>query len=280
MIPLNRLKKDVQFNTELTQLVDVLKGIAASRYHVLERQLALFEPYAKAAGELLAAVDVRRVVHPFLQPQTATVGAILVTSDAGFLGGLNTQVVTAGLRETGPQGALTVIGERGAGYLEDLRRRYTRFPGIQDTARSELAMTVRDHVVEQVLSGQVGKLVVAYPRPISFAVQQVTIETLLPCTAWLPEGQARGANEMLWESRMADVVEYVVAQRLGHRLDELFALSRLAEMAARAMHLEGSHQELVQRGKRLKAHYFRARHEIIDRSLREIVSAQLLCKSA
>lgn len=280
MIPLLKLKKDVSFNTELTLLVDVLKGIAASKYRILERQLALFEPYFKAAGDILSLINVRAVAHQFVQPPVATVSAILVTSDAGFLGGLNSQVINAGLREAGPQGVLTVIGERGAGYLEDLRRRFTKFPGIQDAARAELAEAVRDHVIDQVLSGQVGKVVVAYPHPVSFAVQHVTVETLLPCSAWIPEEPARQGDpqEVIWESRVADVVEYVVAQWIGHRLTELFALSRLAELGARAVHLEGSYQELLQQGKRLKSQYFRAKHEVVDRSMREIISAQLMYK--
>ncbi|MBI3011394.1 MAG: F0F1 ATP synthase subunit gamma [Candidatus Omnitrophica bacterium] len=301
MIPLTRLKKDVLFNTELTKVVDVLKGIAAARFHVLERQLALFEPYAKAAETILGAAALDQVDHPFVRPRGQRAGVVMVTSDAGFLGGLNSQVVTLGLREGGAGALLTVIGERGVNYLRDLRHECTAFPGIQDTSRFSLAVAVRDHVVQGVLRGECGRLVIVYPKPLSFAVQEVTVETLLPCSEWshhlsgpptagpigeqhtvgLPlAAQRQVVGEMLWESRVDDVVEYVVAQRLGHRLEEIFALSRLAELAARAVHLEGSYQELVRRGKKLRQEYFRARHEIIDRSMREIFAAQLLYKGS
>ncbi|MBI4355445.1 MAG: F0F1 ATP synthase subunit gamma [Candidatus Omnitrophica bacterium] len=278
MIPLIRLKKDVLFNSELTKVVDVLKGIAAARFHILEKQLALFERYSTAAKDFLALVgNLNAVRHPFVHPDTEKTAALLVTTDAGFLGGLNNQVVALGAHEAGDDGPLSVIGERGADAVRDLHRNFERFRGIDDSARLPLAMQVRDHIVGQVRSGECGRLVVVYPKPISFAVQEVTVETLLPCRAWAPKDRpAIPAESVIWESSMADVLEYVVNAWIGHRLIEIFALSRLAELAARAVHLEGSYQELLRQGKSLKLQYFRARHEVIDRSMREIFAAQLL----
>ena len=125
MIPLTKLKKDVQFTQELTKIIDVLKGIAAARFHVLERQLVVFERCFQAAAEFMDLIDVSRVRHPFVQAQVPAVGVVMVTSDAGFLGGLNMQVVNAGLQEAGATGVLTVIGERGGNYLRDLRHSHT-----------------------------------------------------------------------------------------------------------------------------------------------------------
>ena len=279
MISLVRLKKDVQFNTELTKVVDVLKGIAAARFHVLERQLAVFEQYFEAVQQFLNLVQLDRVAHPFAQSRTPVVGVVMVTSSAGFLGGLNSQVLTAGLRERSASGgALTVIGDRGASALRDAGIACTAFPGIEDSARLSLALEVRDHLVRQMLSGMCGRLVVVYPKPISFALQRVTTEVLLPCTEWAVAPPAP-APECLWESSVEDAMEYVVSQWLGYRLDVIFAWSRLSELAARAVHLEGSYQELLRRGKQMRLQYFRARHEVIDRSMREIFAAQLLSKT-
>lgn len=277
MIPLIRLKKDVQFNGELTKVVDVLKGIAAARYHVLERQLSLFEQFFQICEEFFGSVDLTRLNHPFVRPASPGTAVLMVTTDAGFLGGLNTQVVSAGLKEGGGDGFYSVIGERGAGTLRELHQECTSFPGIEDDGREPLAFAVRDHLVRQVLTGECGRVVVVYPKPISFAVQEVTVETLIPFGAGgRPVGGQVASLDLLWESQPEDVVEYVVIQWLGHRLSALFALSRLSELAARSVHLEGSYQELTRIGKRLRNQYFRSRHEVIDRSMREIFAAQLL----
>jgi F0F1-type ATP synthase gamma subunit len=204
----------------------------------------------------------------------------MVTSDAGFLGGLNAQVVSLGVSEGGPTALFTVIGERGTHYLRDSKQPVTAFPGIQDDARNRLALAsaVRDHVIRQVLEGACGRVIVVYPKPVSFTVQEITLETLIPCSTWVAQraGQTRIVPSLLWESQMDEVMEYVILQWIGRRLDEIFAFSRLAELAARAVHLEGSYQELLRRGKKLKLQYLRARHEVIDRSIREVCAAQLL----
>jgi len=201
----------------------------------------------------------------------------MITSNEGFLGGLNSQVVAAGLQEAGADAVLTVIGSQGRNYLRHVRQRVAVFPGVMDAMRYEQAVALRDHVVREVLQGRCGRVVIAYPKAVSFSSQQVQVEPLIPCTAWIPNAkQPAKAIGTVWESDQAEVVEYVVTGWLAHRLDEIFALSRLAELSARAVHLEGSYQELLRQGKRLKHHYLRARHEVIDRSIREISSSQLM----
>lgn len=281
MIPLIKLKKDVQFNGQFTKIVDAMKGIAAARFHQLERQLTLFEPFAQGAATLLAGIDVGSLNHPLLRPTVKRTAAVLVTSDEGFLGGLNAQVVAAGLEEAGPEVWVTVIGNQGRNSMRGAGYAVTQFPGVVDATRAQAALTVRDHLIQQVKDRVIGKIIVAYPRALSFAVQQVQVETLVPCTGWVTQAtkdQPRSAVPTEWESDPADVVAYVVGHWIAHRLEEIFALARLAEFSARAVHLEGSYQELLRQGRKLKFQYMRSRHEVIDRSIREVSASQLLFK--
>ena len=277
MIPLVKLKKDVQFNGLFTKLVDAMKGIAAARFYVLQRRLSLFEPFSEAAGSILAGMHLQGIDHPFLRPTVQRTGIVLVTSDEGFLGGLNAQVVGAGLHEGGSIPVLMIVGSQGRNYVRDLASKATVFAGIADATRFQGAVALRDHLVRQVMQGACGRVVIAYPKALSFAVQQVQVEALIPCTGWIAGAkQPAQAVGMLWESDPASIVEYVVTGWLAHRLDEIFAMSRLAELAARAIHLEGSYQELIRQGKKLRASYLRTRHEVIDRSIREISASQLM----
>ena len=50
----------------------------------------------------------------------------------------------------------------------------------------------------------------------------------------------------------------------------------MAELSARAVHLEGSTQELQREGKKLRQQYFRKRHELIDSSMRELFAARVI----
>ena len=66
---------------------------------------------------------------------------------------------------------------------------------------------------------------------------------------------------------------------IGQKFDEIMGLSRLAEFAARFVHLEASSQKLKETDNKTHLEYFRVRHELIDRNMRELFAARLLYAS-
>ena len=101
----------------------------------------------------------------------------------------------------------------------------------------------------------------------------------MPCQGWLDLAGLRRyvpGGKILLESSRGKILEYLVWLWLGERMYEVLGMSRLAELAARAVHLEGSTQELQREGKKLRQKYFRKRHELIDSSMRELFAARLI----
>ncbi len=277
MASIARLKQEIQFNARLGGLLDALKSIAAQQFQSLERAFTSNPAFFEAVQTIAGTLNVERMTHPFTQAE-GSIGVIIVTSDTGLLGGLNQQVLTTGLQEFRRQpGELLVIGERGAAYAREAKLPCRAFPGVVDTGRRVLAAQVRDYALNQVLAGRLSALSIVYPRAVSFTLQRVELLRVLPCTQWFKAGHVpRGARSgpVLLESSASNVLEYLVWLWLGERLFEVFGLSRLAELAARSVHLEGSSQELQRRGQKLWVRYFRERHEVIDRSMRELFAAR------
>ena len=272
------LRKDIQFHVRLAGLLEVLKAIAAQRFQALERSLKLNDKFFAALGAMTSGFDLSALKHPFVQG-TGPVGVIAVTSDAGLLGGLNQQVILAAVKEYREEpGEIIVIGKRGVPYVRERRLPCREFPGVQDETRRALSEQVRDYAINQVLEGKLGRLTIVYPKALSFTVQRVEVIPALPCQAWLQtdEPGMRGHEGTLLESSISRVLEYLVWAWLGEKLFEVFGHSRLAELAARAVHLEGSLQELRRRKQKLQLRYFRERREIIDRNIRELSAARSL----
>lgn len=276
MKTLSAIKKDLEFNRSLSSLIEVLKNIAVQQYRMLEQRMKSFEQLQLVIAGFFRFIDFNQVRHVFVHPAEDRQAVIAVTSDSGLLGGLNMQVVGAALAELEQiPGQLIVIGERGKSYASEGRIPFVAFPGIRDEERYEQAAQLRDYVINKVLSGAYSQLRVVYPRPVSFTVQKIEVLTLLPFSAPQSQGQDL-SGEIILESRLADTVEYLVYLWIGHKLFEVFGLSRLAEFAARYVHLEESLQKLKDMDNKLKLQYFRARHELIDRNMRELFSARLL----
>jgi F0F1-type ATP synthase gamma subunit len=89
-------------------------------------------------------------------------------------------------------------------------------------------------------------------------------------------GGGAPSYDVIMESSQGDIVAYLVYIRMAQVLYEIFGFSRLAEFAARFVHLEESIQRLKDLDKKLRLQYFRARHELIDRNMRELFAARSL----
>ena len=274
------LKQDIQFNGRLGSLLGILKSIAAQQYQALEEQLKFNPKLFESLQAIAGTFNLEHFAHPFTSDH-GPVGVIAVTTDNGLLGGLNQQVIVAGLREYRKEpGELIIVGKRGTSYAREYRTPCHEFPGIQEENRRKLAEQVRDYAMNQVLSGKLGRLSIVYPRSYSFIVQRIETLTVLPCQGWL-HGEERPrirGGPVLMESPVAKVLEYLVYVWLGEKLYEVFGSSRLAEFGARSAHLEGSTQELQRRKGRLMRKYFRERREIIDRGMRELFAGRAVRK--
>ena len=288
---LSQLRRDLRFNAEFLQLIQTLKNIAASQYHTLEREKERFADFMEQFAGFFRVVDMADVNDPLVRGATPVVGIVLVTSDSGFMGGLNAGVIQDGYDVQGAlpadQVQYIVIGEKGAAKLTENGRAFKAFPGIRDDTRYEQALEIRDYLVQEVLAGRIGKVVVVHPRPISFTQQTIDTFPLLPCGALFDkEAESaltahKGAIKMIAdarkvrvESEFRDMVQYLAGVWVASKLYEVFEDSKLAEYAARAMHLEESVQKLEKEHKKLKHQCFRAAHELVDKGMRESFSSR------
>ncbi|MCX5667885.1 MAG: F0F1 ATP synthase subunit gamma [Candidatus Omnitrophica bacterium] len=289
MQSVQKLKKELQLNTELTDLLDVLKGIASSEFRALERNKERFAKFLNAFEGFFQMIDFSLAEHPFARDRSGKLGIIMVTSDEGFMGGLNTKVINAALNYDGAdKAALIIIGERGAGYLKGLGRAFTPFPGVKADSCYESALGLKDFIMKEGLAGTFSKLMLIYPRPVSFTMQKIEILKLLPCgELFEKQGAIHGAvdgkqdlftEKVIIESSLSGIIEYLVSAWIAEKLYEVFEDSKLSEFSARTVHLEESYQLLLERGKSIGFQYFRSHHDLVDKGMRETFSARMISK--
>ena len=274
MKALPNIKKDLEFTRELSILVDVLKNIAVSQFHSLEQKLRPFEGMIKAVDGFFELICNSGISHPLLRPGTGPQILVAVTSDAGLLGGINMQIIGASRAELDANpGKLVVIGGKGKTYARDMGLSFAGFPGIDENNRYSQAMQVRDYLMQKMWEEGASQLKIIYPFPVSITVQRVEMVTVLP---YIAKETATYTPDVIMESSPGKVVEYLAHILLGNRLYDIFGWSRLAEFAARFVHLEDSLQKLKEMDNKLQLQYFRGKHEMIDRNMRELFSARML----
>lgn len=279
MKTLSNIKRDMDFNGSFSSIIEVLKNIAVSQFRALEKRIRSQAEFLSVIDSFFEFLDSKKLKHPFLGAKEKKQIVVAVTSDSGFLGSLNRYVINAAINEMESMPSrLIVVGERGKLYSKEIGIPFVAFPGITDEDRYSQAMQLRDYLANRIVKESIFYLKVVYPRPVSFTVQRIEIASLLPYAPKDKKGSAgaAGSLDIIVESRPEDIFSYLVYLLVGHNLYEIFGLSRLAEFAARFVHLEESSERLKEAQTKLQLQYFRVRHELVDRNMRELFSARLL----
>ncbi|MBP6920564.1 MAG: F0F1 ATP synthase subunit gamma [Candidatus Omnitrophica bacterium] len=278
---LSAIKKDLEFNMNLYNLLEVLKEIAIAQYKILEKKLKVFEKVFPALGAIYDMLGMADVDHPLLHLSGKPAGIVCVTSDAGLLGGLNMSVMSQAIREAQKNKArLIIIGEKGQMYAQESDLEFVVFKGVKDETRYEQAAELRDYIMQEEMTGKLGELKIVYPYALSIVSQQVKTLALLPFNRQeqISSRQDKAVTDLILESPVGDVLEYWTNLFLGQKFFQAFGMARLAELAARFSHLENSKGKVDALNKDLKLQYFRTRHELIDKNIRELFCARLAFK--
>lgn len=295
MQTISDIKKDREFYRNFSSIIDVLKGIAIAQYHVLEKKIQHFEDFMQLLAGFFDLLDMRSIHHPFIDPGDAPLGVVAVTSEAGLLGGLNHRVMMGAFSYLkNPQSRLIVIGLQGQKIAQGYKVPCKTFTAITDEQRYLHALQIRDEIVQSVLGRKMGAVRIIYPFAISIKIQQVDDLSLLPLKDWRKSLSAEDkmkektkdtavsetietpvfGEDVLLETHPSDFVEYLISIWMGQKIFDILQLARLAELAARTIHLEESSQKVKEIDKKLQLKYFRARHEIIDQQMRELFTAR------
>ena len=282
MPSITTVKNEREFYRDFYTLVNVLKTIAISQFHSLERKMKTYAELIETVEHFFELLVLDSIAHPFVRPrEDVPLGIVAITSDRGLLGGLNHRVMTAAFGYMqDKKKPLIVVGQQGQNFMHGLNIFFKGFIVGEDSQRYTRAIEMRDYILAEVLSGRMGAVKIFYPFASSIKSQKVMEVDLLPCTQWPRKDDRRWGEgleqEMVLESDPGKLVEYLVYLSMGQKIFEILQFSRLAEFAARTIHLEESAEKIKDIDKKLQLKYFRARHEIIDQQMRELFSARVI----
>ena len=262
-------------------IIDVLKTSAMIQFRSFQLKTKPNEEYSVEIQRALAVAGADNPKHHYILERKNLPSAIVViTSDEGFLGELNTLLINTCLDQcTSKNDEIIVLGERGTRYLEDVNKNFVFLPGISDEVASREVEVLRDYLIKGYRE-RFGRIVIIYPYFVSLTQQKVTLEQLLPYRFITKEGVNKQKNRLgeavELEPDRERVFEALIEMALGYKILDIFWSSKQAEFAARIMHLEGSTQELGLLKQKLSFEYFRQVHNLRDKVIREISASKNL----
>jgi len=284
MIPISKLKQNLDFNKNLNEVIEVMKLAATLQFNQFRLSHEPFVEFVNSLENIAGFILQQKTQNIFLKqerPEQLPAAIILVSSDEGFLGELNAVLVNRLVEKMRAGDHIFVVGKQGEEYLNELMIHFNLLPSLTDKLEFSQIAVLRDEVFALYAKGMISSVSVIYSRFVNLTSQQVESEILLPLSdalsAQITENRSPVyKGEFLFEPDLGAAVEGWVRLWLNFRLFQIFGLSKLAELAARIMHLEGSIQELNKVNQNLKLDYFKYLHGLSDKTIREIYASRLV----
>lgn len=284
MIPISKLKQNLDFNKNLNNVIEVMKLAATLQFNQFRLSHEPFVEFINSLESVIGFLLQQKTENIFLKrADTAQLPAaiILVSSDEGFLGELNSVLVNRALEKRREGDHIFVLGRQGEEYLSELMIPFTLWPSLAEKIEFAEITALRDEIFTLYAKGRISGISVVYARFVNITAHQIESESLLPLSAALSSQITENKlpaykGDFLFEPDLASAVEGWVKLWLSFRLFQIFGLSKLAEFAARIMHLEGSIQELNKVNQNLKLNYFKYLHGLSDKTIREIYASRLV----
>ncbi len=189
-----RSVRNIQQVTKAQQTISASKmrraqnAVLASRPYEERLRAVLNDlaPYADLeTNPLLARRPVRRAL------------TVLVTTDRGFVGAMNTNTIRTAMRhaEGLPAAAFVGIGRKGVAQLRRLRRDVVaEFTGLGDRPTTADTGPIGEVAVEEFLAGRVDEVYLAFTRFVNTLRQTPTVLRILPLGVQEEAGGPRGAE--------------------------------------------------------------------------------------
>ena len=275
--------KSVQNTRKITKAMEM---VAASKMRRAQERMRAARPYADKVRNIAAhmAEANPEYRHPFLvkRDEVKTAGVILVTTDKGLCGGLNTNVlraVTGKLKEIEAAGAkieATAIGNKGFGFLNRIGVTVVSHAvQIGDKPHLDKLIGPVKVQLDAYAEGKIDVVYLAYTRFINTMKQEPVIEQLLPLTAdkfaqTEAEKTAYGWD-YIYEPDAKSVVDELLVRYVEAIVYQAVTENMSSEQSARMVAMKSASDNAKKVIEDLQLTYNKARQASITKELSEIV---------
>ncbi|WP_126447501.1 F0F1 ATP synthase subunit gamma [Sulfuricystis multivorans] len=274
--------KSVQNTRKITKAMEM---VAASKMRKAQERMRAARPYSEKIRRLaahLAAANVTEYRHPFLGKKGGLehkrVGLVVVTTDKGLCGGLNTNVLRMTLnavRKWEAEGATdiraTCIGNKGLGFMQRLGANViSHAVHLGDTPHLDKLIGPIKVMIDAFQNGELDVVYLAYTRFINTMRQEPVLEQLLPLTGERL-GTPEGSWDYLYEPEAKVVIDELLTRYVEALIYQAVAENMASEQSARMVAMKAATDNAGTVIKELQLVYNKARQASITKEISEIV---------
>ncbi len=273
--------KSVENTKKITKAMEM---VAASKMRKAQERMRAARPYAERVRSLAANLShaTPEYKHPFLvaNDDAKTAGFIVVTTDKGLCGGLNTNVlraVTTKLRELDAEGIkaeAVAIGNKGFGFLNRVGAKVvSHATQLGDTPQLEKLIGPVKVLLDDYAAGKLKAVYISYTRFINTMRQEPMIQQLLPLSdEQMKREDGKHGWDYIYEPDAKVVIDELLVRYVEALVYQAVAENMASEQSARMVAMKSATDNAGSVIGELKLVYNKTRQAAITKELSEIVA--------
>jgi F-type H+-transporting ATPase subunit gamma len=276
--------KSVQNTRKITKAMEM---VAASKMRKAQDRMRATRPYGDKIRNIAAhlAYANSEYKHPFLVKRATegggNVGLLVVTTDKGLCGGLNTNALRVAFTKikewqaAGKQIQVSPIGNKGFGFMQRLGAKIvSHVTGLGDTPHLDKLIGPVKVQLDLYSKGEIDALYIVYTRFINTMKQEPAIEQLLPLPTdrLTPDAHAtKGTWDYIYEPDPKEVLEQLLVRYIEQIVYQSVAENMASEQSARMVAMKAASDNAKTVIDELTLVYNKTRQAAITKELSEIV---------
>ena len=280
--------KSVENTKKITKAMEM---VAASKMRKAQERMRSARPYAEKVRNIAANLGQANpeYTHAFMKTNDAkAVGFIVVTTDKGLCGGMNTNVlraVTTLLRENQTAGKTSMavaIGNKGLGFLNRIGAKVvSHVTQLGDTPHLDKLIGPVKVLLDAYAKGEVSAVYLSYTRFINTMKQEPVVQQLLPLSAAQMQAEAKASEstsgtkhgwDYIYEPDAQAVIDDLLVRYAEALVYQAVAENMASEQSARMVAMKAATDNAGSVIGELKLVYNKTRQAAITKELSEIVS--------
>ncbi len=271
--------KSVQNTRKITKAMEM---VAASKMRKAQERMKAARPYGEKIRRLAANLSHANseYKHPFLKKagELKRVGLIVITTDKGLCGGLNTNVLRIALnslKEWEGKGVtdirVTAIGSKGLGFMQRLGAKVvSNVTHLGDTPHLDKMIGPVKVMLDAFQAGELDAVYIAYTRFLNTMKQEPVLEQLLP----LSGEQLRQTDhgwDYIYEPDARAVIDELLVRYVEALVYQSVAENMASEQSARMVAMKAASDNAGNVINELQLVYNKTRQAAITKEISEIV---------
>lgn len=283
------IRRRIKSVKNTAQITKAMQMVAASKMRKAQQSALAGRPYATLMNNVLANVteNAGDFTHPLFEVRTVrNRGVILVSSDKGLAGALNSNLLREAAKFDKASTLFITAGRKGSQFVARTQRKLAAEFTYKDAPLFSEARAISRFAQDLFLKGDVDQVDILFTNFISTLTQKPEVRTLLPVGEMKPLSSTvhgdgaggkldRDGTEFLFEPNAPDVFSSLLPHYVNFQVFQVLLEAKASEHSARMVAMKSATDNAKQLIKDLTLEYNKLRQANITKELLEITSATM-----